>query len=171
MKREFAFLIMLVVLTIISAEDFVERLADSLSMTREDIQKCIEKRGTTQEDIMHFDQIVMDNLQTIDFDEKALRLGCFLTCLGQKKEIMSGAYINIENIKKILRSKVKEPKPDMIAEFYQVLDMCNDQVRSKTNECEISLKFLVCIIRETRRLEENSIQYRYENTTNNEVIE
>ncbi|EFN80434.1 hypothetical protein EAI_02886 [Harpegnathos saltator] len=76
---------------------------------------------------MHFDQIVLDNLQTVDFDEQALRIGCFLTCLSQKSEIMYGASMNVEKLKLFVRSKAKEPNPDMIAIVYQTLDMCNDR--------------------------------------------
>ncbi|XP_011145650.1 pheromone-binding protein Gp-9 isoform X2 [Harpegnathos saltator] len=166
MKRSLALLLIFVIPTIISADDFVEKLAEMLSLTQEDVQKCIEKTGTTQDDIMHFDQIVTDNLQTVDFDEKAKRLGCFFSCLGQKMGIMTDGHLNVDKMKQIIRSKVKNP--EKLAVGYRILDICNDQVRSKTNECEISIRFLLCMADETERLRKNDMQRRYEDNNDNE---
>lgn len=40
------------------------------------------------EDAMHYDKIANDDFQTIDFDDKASRIGCFFACLGQKKGLV-----------------------------------------------------------------------------------
>ncbi|XP_014467299.1 PREDICTED: pheromone-binding protein Gp-9-like [Dinoponera quadriceps] len=125
-------------------EDFVEFLASVINMTKEETQICVNKSSVTIEDMMHFDQVLTDDLRTIDFDDKLLKIGCLVACICQKKEMMTGAHVNINKLKEMIRPDSKEFASDKLVRDYQVLDKCADYVKNMTDECEVSLKFFMC---------------------------
>lgn len=40
------------------------------------------------EDLMRLDQLVDDNIETIDINKSVLKVGCLFACLLQKKEVV-----------------------------------------------------------------------------------
>ncbi|XP_014467301.1 PREDICTED: pheromone-binding protein Gp-9-like isoform X2 [Dinoponera quadriceps] len=162
MKQTFLIFSMLVVAAMSVDENFVERLANGADMTKEEVMICVNKTSVTV-DLMHFDQIVVDDLNTIDFDDKALKAGCLFACIAKKKGMMTGAHVNIEKVKEIMNAKAKRGTPDKRAKGFQILDLCADRVRGKTNECEVTLKFVFCCLHETQKYMENDNKNDNEN--------
>ncbi|XP_032679943.1 pheromone-binding protein Gp-9-like isoform X2 [Odontomachus brunneus] len=148
MKRTLLLFFTLIVATM-SFEDIAERIASSLEMTREEVQTCFHKTNATL-DLMQIDEISEDRLQTMDFDNSAVKIGCFFACLGQKKGVMTGARVNVDYIKQFISSH-KKARPNQLTRAFKILDTCADQVRSKTNECEVSLKYILCFIYKMER--------------------
>ncbi|KAL6438859.1 hypothetical protein ACFW04_003737 [Cataglyphis niger] len=122
-------------------------------MSKTDVQICINKTyvntSLIKEDLMRLDQLVDDNIETIDIDKSVLKVGCLGACLLQKKELMSSIYINKIKLKEFINS---------ISDYHykseqnRILDICIDRVKSKANECEIIFKLILCIVSEVRRI-------------------
>uniref|UniRef100_A0A348G656 Pheromone binding protein 4 n=1 Tax=Odontomachus monticola TaxID=613454 RepID=A0A348G656_ODOMO len=154
MKRTLLLILTLVV-SAMSIEDIAEKMAIDLEMTRAEVQTCFDKTNVTLEDLMQVGKIMNDDLQTVDFDDSALRAGCFFKCLCHKKGAMTGARVNVDRIKGIIRSVLKkEARPtleaNLVAKLFQVLDTCVNRVNSITNECEVSLKYILCCGKEMK---------------------
>ncbi|XP_024891431.1 uncharacterized protein LOC112467178 isoform X1 [Temnothorax curvispinosus] len=105
------------------------------------------------EDLMKMDELVDDDIMTTDIEKSALKVGCLFVCLLQRKDVMSGVHINVEKIKKIMDARM-HLNFRLIAMRNQILDTCANHVKSKIDECEVILKFYLCIIAELQR-EEN----------------
>ncbi|XP_032689804.1 pheromone-binding protein Gp-9-like isoform X2 [Odontomachus brunneus] len=149
MKRMLLLFFTLIVATM-SFEDIAERIASTLEMTREEVQTCFHKAKATLEGLMRLDEVYEDKLQIMDFNDSTLRVGCFFACLGQKKGVMTGARVNVDYIKEILSHKKVED--NILARILQALDGCTNKVRSITNECEVSLKCIMCFTHEMERI-------------------
>ncbi|XP_011875638.1 PREDICTED: uncharacterized protein LOC105566333 [Vollenhovia emeryi] len=133
-------------------DDITDKIADSLSMSKTDVEICMNKTNVNINDLMKMDQLVDDDIMTADVEKSALKVGCLFVCLLQKMDLMSGTYINVEKIKNILDSKMR-PNHRLIAMRNQILDTCSNRVKSKVDECEVTLKFYLCIIAEVKRKE------------------
>ncbi|XP_032689807.1 pheromone-binding protein Gp-9-like isoform X2 [Odontomachus brunneus] len=112
-------------------------------MTKEEVQTCFNKANVTLDDLMKIDEISEDRLQTMDFDDSALKAGCFFACLYQKKAMIIGAPVNMDQIKEIIHSD-KGIEPNLLAKILQIHDTCANQVKSITNECKKILKYILC---------------------------
>ncbi|XP_032689805.1 uncharacterized protein LOC116853058 isoform X3 [Odontomachus brunneus] len=119
-----------------SFEDIAERIASTLEMTREEVQTCFHKAKATLEGLMRLDEVYEDKLQIMDFNDSTLR--------------MTGARVNVDYIKEILSHKKVED--NILARILQALDGCTNKVRSITNECEVSLKCIMCFTHEMERI-------------------
>ncbi|XP_020284496.1 pheromone-binding protein Gp-9-like [Pseudomyrmex gracilis] len=146
MQRAIIFVLSLFVAVTIGVEDdFVEGIAQALVLERSDVETCMNKTNVQLEDLENVDKLLISNLQTDEIDESALKVGCLFACLAQKKEIMSGARINNDKIKKILDAKMPPNlDPEIIADRDHILDLCADRVKSKINECEVAFRYMIC---------------------------
>ncbi|XP_032689799.1 pheromone-binding protein Gp-9-like isoform X2 [Odontomachus brunneus] len=156
MKQTLLFFFTLIVaVNTMSFEDIAERIASTLEVMREEVQTCFHKTNATLEDLMRVDELIYENrLQIIDFDASALKAGCFFACLCQKKGVMTGARVNMDHIKKMIHSN--KARPNQLAKVFQILDFCANQVRSKTNECEVSLKYILCVVNKMIPMDSNN---------------
>ncbi|XP_070166929.1 pheromone-binding protein Gp-9-like [Polyergus mexicanus] len=134
------------------SDDVTERMAQFLSMSKTDIQICINKTYVKVEDLMRLDQLVDDDIETIDINKSVLKVGCLFACLLQKKKVISDAYINEVKLKEFLNSNMPHAEYRFISERNRILDTCIDRVKSKSEECEVTLKFILCLTAETKRL-------------------
>ncbi|XP_011145647.1 uncharacterized protein LOC105186862 [Harpegnathos saltator] len=147
MKRTLMLLFAFVVAAMSNEE--VEKLAENLEMSIEDLQKCFNKSNTVFEELTNIYRIVKDNMQTTNFDEKALRIGCFVTCFGQNKEVVKGTNINIDKFKNIVYTRLKwGERINDFPKWDQMLDTCYNQVKSETDECKLGIKATVCYANE-----------------------
>ncbi|XP_072754111.1 pheromone-binding protein Gp-9-like isoform X2 [Anoplolepis gracilipes] len=132
--------------TIVLSDDFTEGMAQLFSMSKIDVQICINKTDVKIEDFRRMDQLVDDSVETIDIDKSALKVGCLFACLFQKKEVMSDAHFNEKRLKDFFISNLIQQKTSKITIVNQICDTCIDRVRSKTEACEVTLRFILCLI-------------------------
>ncbi|XP_029155047.1 uncharacterized protein LOC114928122 [Nylanderia fulva] len=139
------------------SDDVTERMAEFLMLSKTDVQICVNKTSVTIEDLAKLNQLVDDNVETADIDKSVSKVGCFFACLLQKKEIMSGSYINVEKLKEFVDVRYntgRSPNPRHIVARNRIFDTCAEQVKSKTDECEVTIKFILCLILEAKRFKE-----------------
>ncbi|CAL1674296.1 unnamed protein product [Lasius platythorax] len=152
MKQVIFIFYLFIAVTMGFSDDVTEKMASFLSMPKTDVQICINKTYVKIEDLMMLDELVDENVETMDIDKSVLKVGCLFACLLQKKEVMSGAYINLERLKEFLDSQTLHPDHRYIVERNRILNTCTDRVKSKTDECEVTLKFILCVTAEAKRL-------------------
>ncbi|XP_032679901.1 uncharacterized protein LOC116848182 [Odontomachus brunneus] len=133
-------------------EGWIERVAILLKMTKYETRVCFFEKNITLEDLMKFDMMSVDNLQATDAQDINLKIGCLLACLGEKKEMMTGARLNLDKIKELLQKHYAEIQafaealnPEKLAGFDRLIDSCANQVETITNKCEVALRFLRCV--------------------------
>ncbi|KAH0950401.1 Obp8 [Eciton burchellii] len=137
-------------------DDVAERIADLLSMSVTEVQTCVNKTNVRVEDAMRMDELINDNIETTEISNSALKIGCLFACLLQKKGLMSGAHLEVDKIKELIESKTRPQAPSehkIIRD--RILNTCNERVRGKVNECEVINKFILCIMAETKKVEED----------------
>uniref|UniRef100_A0A348G659 Pheromone binding protein 7 n=1 Tax=Odontomachus monticola TaxID=613454 RepID=A0A348G659_ODOMO len=147
MKQTLLLLLTLVVSTMSFNEDFLHITSKYLNLTTDAVMTCINMTSITYEDLMHLDVIEEENLQT---DNTALKVGCMFSCFMQTKELMINAHIDTNKMKEVTSSKCKSPEE--VALRFQILDTCSERVRNMTNECKVSLNFILCLMNEVQRL-------------------
>ncbi|GAB1866536.1 hypothetical protein CAJAP_07615 [Camponotus japonicus] len=155
MKQIIFVVYLFIAITMGLSDDVVERMAQFFSLPNMDVQICINKTDVKVEDLMKMDELVENSVResSIDIDKSSsvLKVGCLLACLLQKKEMMSGTYINQMKLKEFLNTKMPRTNYKMmITERDRILETCIDRVKSKTNECEVMLKFTLCVIVEAK---------------------
>ncbi|XP_025269029.1 uncharacterized protein LOC105258464 [Camponotus floridanus] len=154
MKQIIFVVFLFIAITMGLSDDVVERMAQSFSLPNIDVQICINKTVVKIEDLMKMDELVENSIQEsstdIDKSSSVLKIGCLLACLFQKKEMMSGAYINQIKLKEFLNTKMPRTDYETITKRDQILETCIDRVKSKTDECEVMLKFTLCVILEAK---------------------
>ncbi|KAL0108291.1 hypothetical protein PUN28_015083 [Cardiocondyla obscurior] len=111
----------------------------------------MNKTNVFTTDLMKIEGVGFDDLTNPDSEKSVLKVTCLFVCLLQKKEIMSGKHFNLENLKKVIDTQIHPSalkNPTYIEKRDHIVDMCNNRVRSKSNECEVLLKFYMCIVKE-----------------------
>ncbi|XP_011632254.1 uncharacterized protein LOC105423946 [Pogonomyrmex barbatus] len=152
MKQVIFILSLFTIIILGFTDDVTNRLAELLSMSKIDVEICMNKTSVNINDLMKLDELVDDDIMTKDINDAALKVGCLFVCLLQKKDIMSGVYINVEKMKKILDIKMHSKNMfRYVVMRNRILDTCADRVKSKTDECEVILLFYLCINAEVRR--------------------
>ncbi|KAL6267316.1 hypothetical protein P5V15_000391 [Pogonomyrmex californicus] len=146
MKQVIFILSLFTIIILGFTDDVTNRLAELLSMSKIDVEICMNKTSVNINDLMKLDELVDDDIMTKDINDAALKVGCLFVCLLQKKDIMSGVYINVEKMKKILDIKMHSKNMfRYVVMRNRILDTCADRVKSKTDECEVILIFYLCI--------------------------
>ncbi|XP_011684329.1 PREDICTED: pheromone-binding protein Gp-9-like isoform X2 [Wasmannia auropunctata] len=125
-------------------------------MSKTDVQICFNKTNVNL-NLMMMDQLVNDEVQTASINNSALKVSCLFACLLQKKGLMVGTNINVERMKEEMDNKSHLNTKD-IAVRNNILDICIDRVKSKTNECDVILKLVLCVIAETKRYHKSIIR-------------
>ncbi|XP_032689810.1 uncharacterized protein LOC116853060 isoform X2 [Odontomachus brunneus] len=125
-------------------ERMVEGIANFLEMTKDEARTCFIEKGITL-DMIKFDTRRRNNLQSPDLHDINLKIGCLFACLGQKKEMMTDAHLNVGKIKKMMDSKDGKPSPEDLAKLYQYVDLCANQVKTITDECKVAATFVLCM--------------------------
>uniref|UniRef100_A0A348G655 Pheromone binding protein 3 n=1 Tax=Odontomachus monticola TaxID=613454 RepID=A0A348G655_ODOMO len=128
-------------------EGMVESIANFLELTKDEVRPCFNMTGITQEDVMEFAQVKVDDLQTTNANIIASKMGCLMACLGEKKEIMTDARINVDKTKEIIHSMVEKQniRLSKLPEFDQKVDSCANLVETVTYKCEVALTFVYCL--------------------------
>ncbi|XP_012215199.1 pheromone-binding protein Gp-9-like isoform X2 [Linepithema humile] len=117
------------------------------------MQICMNKTNVVPEDFMKLDQLMYDDVKTVDINKSVLKVGCLFACLLQKKGMLLGPHINVEKIKEFVNTRMRShTDSEGIAIGNRILDKCTDQVKSKTDECEVAIKILLCAATEINRL-------------------
>ncbi|XP_011145652.1 uncharacterized protein LOC105186867 [Harpegnathos saltator] len=152
MKGPILLLFTIVAATMSFDINYIHNIISITNLTMEEFLSCINKTHIRFEDIMHVDAIIEDNLE-IDFDDVALKVGCLFNCIFEKKEIMTGAHINVNKIKEIMRTIIGEEEHNLkiLDPHFQILDTCSNWVKSIINKCEVSLKFMTCGAHKSQR--------------------
>ncbi|XP_032679902.1 pheromone-binding protein Gp-9-like [Odontomachus brunneus] len=130
-------------------EGLIENVAQSLNMSKDEVRGCFIEKNITLEDLMKFDMLRVDNLQATDAQDINSKIGCLLACLGEKKEMMTGARLNLNKMKEWVQERLQaietKHNPEKLARFEQHIDSCANQVETITNKCEVALTFLRCV--------------------------
>ncbi|XP_014484041.1 PREDICTED: uncharacterized protein LOC106749248 [Dinoponera quadriceps] len=127
----------------------VRNIAYGTNMTTEEVQACINNAGLMFENLQFYEQLEdSDDLQSLDIDGNGEKIGCFVNCLLRKKEMVTGTQIDVEKVKKMVHSPLIDDSVIHIA--HPSMDTCADHLKSH-NECEATIKFLVCFMDEMRR--------------------
>ncbi|XP_012530717.1 uncharacterized protein LOC105833487 [Monomorium pharaonis] len=71
------------------SDDVTDRMADLLSMSRTDVEICMNKSNVNINDLMNMDQRIDDDIITTDIEKSTLKVGCLFVCLLQKKDMMN----------------------------------------------------------------------------------
>ncbi|RLU22474.1 ObirObp8 [Ooceraea biroi] len=153
MRRLFVFCLFISA-TMCLSDDLTEKLTELLSMSSTEVQTCLNKSNVKVEDAMRMDRLINDSVETVDTDNSVVKVGCLFACLLQRKGIMSGSYINVDKLKELSDSKIiLNHKYNALRD--RILNTCSDRVRSKTNECDVIIKFVLCIIAEVKKVYRN----------------
>ncbi|XP_025153838.1 uncharacterized protein LOC105186868 isoform X2 [Harpegnathos saltator] len=132
-------LLLFTIIAVTMSEDYVGRLMNIAKLKREKVLECMNKTHVTIEDFEHFDRVLIDKL-VVDFDNVVLKVGCLFSCIFQEKEVMTGAHIDIDKIKDMLRSKFRRDDTKQLDVRLQLLDTCSNE------EEDSRMKTLVIIV-------------------------
>jgi len=151
--KQAIFILCLCVAITAGFDDVVEKLAHNLWMSETDIRICLNKTNVNITDLNVMHELLADNLERLNINNSARKVGCLLVCMLQKKEWMIDTHINMDKIKEEMAAKVfaddrrTATEINLGHQILKILPICIDRVKSKTNECEMILHMSLCMVR------------------------
>ena len=132
-----------------------ERLASGLSEAFHiDLRKaemCVHKTGVTMDDLKTLQDVATIRDKS-PIDQKSVRrASCTLTCCAQTQGTMTGNKIELEAIQMLVqKSSIPE---DVKAAANAALIVCNDEVKSIIDECDVSFAFFRCLVLQSQKFD------------------
>ncbi|XP_076173395.1 uncharacterized protein LOC143149709 [Ptiloglossa arizonensis] len=99
------------------------------------IEPCATENNISPAEISKLDDIDLENDDRIKF-------GCMKACIMKRLGVMDDSNIKPENFQELLEKVFSEP--DMVASQAKLANECAEEVKEKTNVCEIAFDFARC---------------------------
>ncbi|KAK2584465.1 hypothetical protein KPH14_006840 [Odynerus spinipes] len=130
----------------IESKEAVKKYTETLSNEHADRNVCRNASGITTEFIENLNK-TEEELEAPEMEETRHKVGCYISCLMQEKEIMSGSEIQVQKIIDMLKSLMdsnEKASQETVNIITGVVQDCGKQVENMTNACEIGWKFGKC---------------------------
>ncbi|XP_053997020.1 uncharacterized protein LOC128886314 [Hylaeus anthracinus] len=104
-------------------------------LMKDHVESCAEEHNISPTDMDKFADINLEG-------EERKKFGCMKACIMRGMDIMDGTAIKIETVKELIEKVYTDD--DIIAKQVKVAEDCIEEVKDKTDECDIGFEFIRC---------------------------
>ena len=105
---------------------------------------CIHRTAATMDDLRTLEDVAASRNKSPVEQQKIRRASCTLTCCAQIQGTMTGNKIQVEAIQALIQ---KSGMPDDAkATANSAVNVCNEEVKTITDECDVSFEFFRCLV-------------------------
>ena len=127
------------------------KLSKAFRIDLRNAEICVQKTAVTEDDLRTMMELA-GNRDKPTVEQKATRrASCTLACCAQSQGTMRGNKIELEALQMQLDKSTMPAH--WIRRVNNIMILCNDEVKSIIDECDVTFAFIMCLARETDKLE------------------
>ncbi|XP_078041421.1 odorant binding protein 7 [Augochlora pura] len=119
----------------------VQQLADVLGVTKSQFVECVDGNDLDNADFSRISQLLGSTKLETDDQKLIDKFSCFLACIFEKGKIIEDEKIQLGSVLEL----AEENDIPLTIEMKEYLNACIDDANTKSDVCEASLVFSVCI--------------------------
>ncbi|CAK9798050.1 Pheromone-binding protein Gp-9 [Anthophora plagiata] len=134
------------------SQSFHETHSRHAAVSLANFPECMDRANVTSAELRKIREFPEERIKIINEDEDFRRYGCFLACIFQQNNLMTGSAFNSHKIAEFIDVK-HNGDLDAISFVSKSVELCSSIIEETDDECNAALSFKVCVLKAMRHRE------------------